>query len=108
MACGGSAAVAVDSPAIRLHGRAHRHELDQPRAQLDDVGLDAHHLVGAQLRGLALDALEHVLAGVVHQVVRSLISPLTKPLNIALRPPSAPSEYTEVDISSFSGAKPRR
>ncbi len=52
IACGGSVGDNGAAPGHALDGRADGHELDQA-ADLVDVGLDAHHVVGADRVGLA-------------------------------------------------------
>ena len=66
IACGGSVGRDGGQARHALHRRADGHELDQV-AQLVDVRLDAHHVVGADRLGLVADQADGVFAGVVDQ-----------------------------------------
>src|SRR5580698_2181849 len=47
--------------------RSHREYFNQARSQLDDISLDADHLLRAERRGLAIDAVENLFARIVDQ-----------------------------------------
>ena len=66
IACGGSVGLSGRKARHALHGRADGHELDQ-RAEIVNVGPDAHHVVGADRLGLVADQSDGVFAGVVDQ-----------------------------------------